>query len=343
MVRILSQKKTAKKVILTGDRPTGPLHLGHYVGSLRNRVQLQHDYQTYILIADQQALTDHWKTPEILQENIIEVTLDYLAAGISPETTTICVQSQLPEIAELTLYYLNLVTVNRLQHNPTVKTEIKEKGFAKSLPCGFLMYPVSQAADITAFKAHLVPVGADQKPMIEQTNEIVRNFNRIYRQQVLLECELLVPLRGGRLVGIDGQAKMSKSLGNAIYLSDSERQLKKKINQMYTDPQKIHLSDPGHLEGHVPFGYLDLFDPEQDKLQELKDHYQGGGLGDGTIKQHLFAVLNALLQPMRQERLRLAQDRGEVLALLKRGSARAREVTASTLGEVKAAMGLNYF
>ena len=332
-----------RKVILTGDRPTGPLHLGHYIGSLRNRVELQNDYQTYILIADQQALTDHWKTPEILQENIIQVALDYLAAGIDPESTTLCVQSQLPEIAELTLYYLNLVTINRLQHNPTVKTEIREKGFEKSLPCGFFMYPVSQAADITAFKAHLVPVGEDQRPMIEQTNEIVRHFNRLYKKQVLVECELLVPKVGGRLVGIDGKSKMSKSLKNAIYLGDSEKELKKKINQMFTDPQKIHLDDPGHLQGHVPFMYLDIFDSDTEKLQELKDHYQRGGLGDGTIKQRLFQVLNEKLSPIREKRAQLAKDKGEILSLLKKGTQKAREVTAKTLDEVKSAMKLHYF
>ena len=332
-----------KKVILTGDRPTGPLHLGHYVGSLQNRVQLQNDYQTYILIADQQALTDHWKTPEILQENIIQVTLDYLAVGIDPESATICIQSQLPEIAELTMYYLNLVTVNRLRHNPTVKTEIREKKIEKSLPCGFFMYPVSQAADITAFQAHLVPVGEDQRPMIEQTNEIVRNFNRLYGKDVLVECELLVPQVGGRLVGIDGKSKMSKSLGNAIYLGDTEKQLKKKVNQMFTDPQKIHLNDPGHLAGHVPFMYLDIFSAEGEKLQELKDHYQRGGLGDGVVKQKLFEVLNEQLAPIRKKREQLAGDKGEILSLLKRGTERAREVTEKTLDQVKSAMKLHYF
>ena len=249
-----------KKVILTGDRPTGSLHLGHYVGSLQNRVRLQNDYQTYILVADQQALTDHWETPEILRENIIEIMIDYMAVGLDLESTTICLQSQLPAISELTLYYLNLVTVNRLHHNPTVKTEIKERGFEKSLPCGFFVYPVCQAADITAFKADLVPVGEDQRPMIEQTNEIVRNFNRIYKQDVLVECDVLVPKLGGRLPGIDGKSKMSKSQGNAIYLGETEKQLKKKINKMFTDPQKVHIDDPGHLEGHIPFMYLDIFE-----------------------------------------------------------------------------------
>ena len=332
-----------KKIILTGDRPTGPLHLGHYVGSLCNRVQLQRDYQTYILIADQQALTDHWKTPEILQENIFQVMLDYLAVGIDPKVTTICLQSQLPAIAELTMYYLNLVTVNRLQHNPTVKTEIREKGLEKGLPCGFFMYPVSQAADITAFKAHLVPVGEDQRPMIEQTNEIVRHFNRLYGEGVLVECDILVPKEGGRLVGIDGKSKMSKSLGNAIDLGATEKQLRKKINSMFTDPQKIHIHDPGHLEGHVPFMYLDLFDPEKEKLEELKEHYQRGGLGDGTVKQRLFEVLNEKLAPIRQKRAELAEDRGEVLSLLKRGTELAREATGQTLGQVKSAMQLPSF
>ncbi|MCY4645251.1 MAG: tryptophan--tRNA ligase [Bacteriovoracales bacterium] len=328
----------AKKIILTGDRPTGPLHLGHYVGSLENRLRLQNDYQTYILIADQQALTDHWKTPEILKENIIQVTLDYLAIGLDPALVTICVQSHLPAICELTMYYLNLVTVNQLHHNPTVKTEIREKGFEKSLPCGFFMYPVSQAADITAFKAHLVPVGEDQRPMIEQTNEIVRHFNRLYGQDTLVECELLVPKVGGRLVGLDGKAKMSKSLGNAIYLGDSEKQLKKKINKMFTDPKKIHLNDPGHLEGHVPFMYLDLFDSDKETLKNLKAHYERGGLGDGEIKKRLFDILNEKLSPIRQKREELSKDKGEILALLRKGTDKAKEVTEKTLDEVKSAM-----
>ena len=331
-----------RKVILTGDRPTGPLHLGHYVGSLRNRVQLQYDYQTYILVADQQALTDHWETPGVLRENIIEIMMDYIAIGLDPKSTTICLQSQLPAISELTLYYLNLVTVNRLQHNPTVKTEIKERGFEKSLPCGFFVYPVCQAADITAFKAHLVPVGEDQRPMIEQTNEIVRNFNRIYKQDVLVECDVLVPEVGGRLVGIDGKSKMSKSQGNAIYLGETEQQLKKKINKMFTDPRKIHINDSGHLEGHVPFMYLDLFDPDKKKLAEFKDHYQRGGLGDGSIKQRLFEVLNEFLSPIRSKREELARDKAEILSLLKKGTQRAQEVTARTLQEVKSAMQIDY-
>ena len=332
-----------KKVLLTGDRPTGPLHLGHYVGSLKNRILLQHDYQSYILIADQQALTDHWQTPEVLQDNIIEITLDYLAAGLDPSLATICVQSQLPALPELTLYYLNLVTVNQLHHNPTVKTEIKERGFEKSLPCGFFIYPVSQAADITAFKANLVPVGQDQRPMIEQTNDIVRNFNRLYGQQTLVECDVLVPKVGGRLVGLDGKSKMSKSLGNAIYLGDTEKQLKKKINKMFTDPQKIHLQDPGHLEGHVPFAYLDIFDTNTQKRQELKDHYQKGGLGDGTVKNYLFEVLNEFLSPLRQKRKELAKDKGEILSILKKGTHKAREVTEKTLDQVKSAMKLSRF
>ena len=326
------------KVILTGDRPTGPLHIGHYVGSLKNRVHLQGEYDTYILIADQQALTDHWKTPGILRENIFQVMLDYLAVGMDPNSVTICLQSCLPALSELTLYYLNLVSVNRLQHNPTVKTEIREKGFEKSLPCGFFIYPVSQAADITAFKANLVPVGEDQKPMIEQTNEIVRNFNRIYGQDILVECDLLVPQQGGRLLGIDGKSKMSKSLENAIYLGDNEKTLKKKINKMFTDPLKIHVNDPGHVHGHIPFTYLDIFDPDKNKLEGLKEHYQKGGLGDGAIKQRLFEVLNEELAPIRKRREELSRNKADVLSLLKKGTEQAREVTEKTLDQVKRAM-----
>ena len=333
----------APKIILTGDRPTGALHLGHYIGSLKNRVQLQDEYQSYILIADQQALTDNWKNPAILKENIFEIMLDYLAVGIDPNRATICLQSQLPVISELTLYYLNLVTVNRLQHNPTIKTEIKERGFEKSLPCGFFMYPVNQAADITAFKAHLVPAGEDQKPMIEQTNEIVRNFNRIYKCEVLVECEILSPKgQGGRLTGTDGKSKMSKSLGNAIYLGDSEKQLKKKINSMYTDPLKIHIDDHGHIEDHAPFMYLDLFCPDSQKheIEELKLQYQQGGLGDGTVKSKLFEILNEKLAPIRERRKEFAQDRSEVLKVLQKGTQKAQEVTQKTLEQVKKAMQL---
>lgn len=332
-----------KKIILTGDRPTGALHLGHYLGSLQNRVKLQNEYKQYVLIADAQALTDNFDNPEILNENMIEVALDYMACGLDPEVTTICVQSALPEIAELTMYYLNLVTVNRLNHNPTVKTEIKQKGFEKSLPAGFFMYPVSQAADITAFKAHLVPVGEDQRPMIEQTNEIVRNFNRIYKTETLVECDILIPEVGGRLQGIDGKAKMSKSLGNAIFLGDSQKQLKKKINKMFTDPNKIHVEDPGNIENHVPFAFLDIFDQDKEKLKELKAHYQKGGLGDGEIKVRLFEILNEKLTPIRTKREELAKDRGEILNILKKGTAAAREVTAKTLDDVKSSMGINYF
>lgn len=333
----------SKKRILTGDRPTGPLHLGHYVGSLQNRVLLQNEYEQFVLIADAQALTDNYDHPEILNENMIEVALDYMACGIDSDVTTICVQSQIPEIAELTMYYLNLVTVNRLNHNPTVKTEIKQKGFEKSLPAGFFMYPVSQAADITAFKAHLVPVGEDQRPMIEQTNEIVRNFNRIYKTETLVECDILVPEIGGRLVGIDGKAKMSKSLGNAIFIGDTEKQLKKKVNKMFTDPNKIHIEDPGNIDEHVPFAFLDIFDEDKDKLQELKDHYKKGGLGDGEIKLRLFEILNEKFGSFRTKREELAKDRGEVLNILKKGTLKAREVTAQTLSDAKQAMGINYF
>ncbi len=331
-----------KKTILTGDRPTGPLHLGHYIGSLKNRVELQNDYNQFVLVADAQALTDNWENPKLVQENIIEVALDYLAVGLDPKKTTFVIQSMIPEIAELTMFYLNLVTVNRLQHNPTVKTEIKQKGFEKSLPCGFFMYPVSQAADITIFKAHLVPVGEDQRPMIEQTNEIVRNFNRIYKTNVFPEVEALIP-DIARLPGIDGKTKMSKSLGNAIYLGEESKSLSKKIKKMFTDPNKIHLEDPGTVEGHTVFTYLDIFDPDQEELESLKQQYQKGGLGDGTLKQRLDGILQDFITPIRTRREEFAKDKGEVLNQLREGSLKAREVAAQTMDEVKKAMHLKYW
>jgi tryptophanyl-tRNA synthetase len=334
------------KVILTGDRPTGKLHLGHYVGSLQSRVALQEDAETelFVMIADQQALTDNAKTPEKVQQSLIEVALDYLAVGIDPERTTVLIQSQIPQLPELMMYYLNLVTVARLHRNPTVKSEIQEKGFNESIPAGFFMYPVSQAADITAFKATHVPVGEDQKPMLEQTREIARDFNRIYNTETLVEPEIMLPPKGqGRLVGIDGRGKMSKSLNNGIYLSDSPDDIQKKVMSMYTDPNHIRVEDPGQVEGNVVFTYLDVFDENKEKVAELKEHYQRGGLGDVKIKRYLNEVLQEKLEPIRTRREEFAKDKEAVRDILKAGSEKAERVAAQTLDEVKAAMGINYF
>lgn len=334
-----------KTVILTGDRPTGKLHIGHYVGSLRERVKMQNSgkYDPYIMIADQQALTDNARDPEKIRRSLIEVALDYLAVGLDPEKSTIYVQSQIPALSELNMYYLNLVTVSRLERNPTVKAEIQQKHFDRSIPAGFLTYPVSQACDITAFKAKLVPVGDDQEPMLEQAREIVRSFNSIYGP-VLVEPEGVFPPKGqGRIPGLDGNAKMSKSLGNAIYLSDDEDTLRKKVMSMYTDPQHIHIDDPGHIEGNVVFTYLDIFAKDKDKVQEMKDHYRAGGLGDVKIKRYLFDVLDAELSPIRQRREEFAKDIPAVYDMLQKGSEKANQVAAQTLHEVKEAMGLNYF
>lgn len=334
-----------KKVILTGDRPTGKLHIGHYVGSLRERVKMQEsgEYDPFIMIADQQALTDNARDPEKIRRSLTEVALDYLAVGLDPAKSTLFVQSQIPALAELNLYYLNLVTVSRLERNPTVKAEIQQKNFNRSIPAGFFTYPVSQTADITAFKANLVPVGDDQEPMLEQAREIVRTFNSIYGE-VLVEPEGVFPPKGqGRIPGLDGNAKMSKSLGNAIYLSDDKDTLKKKVMSMYTDPNHIHVEDPGQVEGNVVFTYLDIFDKDTTKVQELKDHYRHGGLGDVKIKRYLMEVLNAELAPIRQRRAEFAKDLPTVMDMLKAGSDRANQVAAQTLDEVKDAMGLNYF
>lgn len=334
-----------KKVILTGDRPTGKLHIGHYVGSLRERVKMQEsgEYDPFIMIADQQALTDNARDPEKIRRSLTEVALDYLAVGLDPAKSTLFVQSQIPALAELNLYYLNLVTVSRLERNPTVKAEIQQKNFNRSIPAGFFTYPVSQTADITAFKANLVPVGDDQEPMLEQAREIVRTFNSIYGE-VLVEPEGVFPPKGqGRIPGLDGNAKMSKSLGNAIYLSDDEDTLKKKVMSMYTDPNHIHVEDPGQVEGNVVFTYLDIFDKDTAKVQELKDHYRHGGLGDVKIKRYLMEVLNAELAPIRQRRAEFAKELPAVMDMLKAGSDRANQVAAQTLDEIKDAMGLNYF
>lgn len=333
-------------IILTGDRPTGKLHLGHYVGSLKNRVKLQDDSnnEMYIMIADQQALTDNADNPKKIQESLLEVGLDYLGVGLDPSRSNIFIQSQIPQLPELTVYYLNLVTMSRLERNPTVKSEIREKEFGQSIPAGFFVYPVSQAADITAFKATHVPVGDDQKPMLEQAREIVRDFNRIYNTETLVEPELMLPPKGrGRLVGIDGKGKMSKSLNNGIYLSDSADEIQKKVMKMYTDPNHIRVEDPGQVEGNVVFTYLDIFDEDKEKVAELKEHYRRGGLGDVKIKRYLNDVLQDFLRPIRERREEYAQDPQYVLDMLKQGSEQAERVAANTLDEVKSAMGINYF
>lgn len=336
----------SKHVILTGDRPTGKLHIGHYVGSLKNRVALQNtgDYETYIMIADMQALTDNARDPEKIRHSLLQVALDYLAVGIDPAKSTILVQSQIPALNELTMAYLNLVSVSRLNRNPTVKTEIKQKAFGESVPAGFFIYPVSQAADITAFKADTVPVGEDQEPMLEQTREIVRSFNNIYGQQILVEPEGYFPPKGqGRIPGLDGNAKMSKSLDNAIYLGDSADTIQKKIMSMYTDPEHIHVEDPGHVEGNTVFTYLDIFADDTAKVADLKAQYQHGGLGDVKIKRYLNEVLQAKLEPIRQRRKQFAADETGVYDILKQGSERANQVAAQTLHEVRHAIGIDYF
>ncbi|MDF7672546.1 tryptophan--tRNA ligase [Lactobacillus sp. ESL0701] len=335
-----------KKVILTGDRPTGKLHIGHYIGSLKNRVMLQNSgkYRPFIMIADTQALTDNARNPEKIRNSLIQVALDYLAVGIDPEISTIFVQSQIPALFELTAYYMDLVTVSRLERNPTVKTEIGQKGFNDSIPVGFLNYPVSQAADITAFKASLVPAGDDQEPMIEQAREIVRTFNRVYNCDVLVEPKGYFPEDGsGRLPGLDGNAKMSKSLNNAIYLSDDAETVQKKVMSMYTDPDHIHVEDPGKIEGNTVFTYLDIFDPDKDKVAQLKEDYQKGGLGDVKIKRYLNKVLEAELAPIRERRAKFAEDEAAVYEMLIEGSKKANEVANETLQQVRSAIGLNYF
>jgi tryptophanyl-tRNA synthetase len=293
------------------------------------------------MIADAQALTDNYEHPEKVRDNVLQVMLDYLAVGIDPQKTTTFIQSMLPQLPELTMYYMNLVTVARVGRNPTVKTEIKQKGFGTSIPVGFFVYPISQAADITAFKASLVPVGEDQLPMIEQTNEIVRSFNRIYKKDVLVECKALVP-KIARLMGIDGKAKMSKSLGNAIYLSDSTEVLAQKVNSMYTDPNHIRVSDPGNVDGNVVFSYLDVFDPNNTEVQELKDHYRQGGLGDRVLKKRLLDILEAFISPIRARRQEYEKDSAAVMEILLKGTADAEQVAAQTLHEVKQAMFLEY-
>lgn len=343
-------------IILTGDRPTGKLHLGHYVGSLKNRAIMQNkgDFdKMYVMIADAQALTDNFNNPDKVRENIIEVALDYLSCGIDPNKVTIFVQSHVEQLTELMFYYMNLVTLSRLERNPTVKAEIKQKEFGASLPVGFLTYPISQAADITLFNANIVPVGEDQLPMLEQTREIVRTFNNYY-SEVLVEPKAVIPDNKicSRLPGLDGKAKMSKSLGNCIYLSDSEKDVKSKVMSMFTDPNHIQISDPGKVEGNTVFTYLDAFCvdddfseflPEYKNLDELKDHYRRGGLGDVKIKKFLNNILQKELSPIREKRKHYEQNIPEIFDMLLKGSEDAREVGAETLKKVKAAMGINYF
>lgn len=344
------------KIILTGDRPTGRLHVGHYVGSLKRRVELQNsgEYEKiYIMIADAQALTDNADDPEKVRENIIEVALDYLACGIDPEKSTILIQSQIPELTELSFYYMNLVTVSRLQRNPTVKTEIKMRNFETSIPVGFFTYPISQAADITAFQATTVPAGEDQMPMVEQTKEIVHKFNTVYGE-ALTEPNILLPENEAclRLPGIDGKAKMSKSLGNCIYLAEEPEEIKKKVMSMYTDPDHIKITDPGKLEGNTVFTYLDAFCkeehferylPDYANLDELKAHYTKGGLGDVKVKKFLNNVIQEELEPIRNRRHQYEKDIAYVYDILKQGSEEAQKAAAKTLSDVKAAMRINYF
>jgi tryptophanyl-tRNA synthetase len=330
-----------KKIVLTGDRPTGSLHLGHYVGSLQRRVKLQDETQQYVLIADVQALTDHYDDPEGVRRNIDEVMLDYLAAGLDPNKTTFVLQSQVPEIAELSVYFLNLVTLAHLQLNPTVKEEMRQKGYGNDVPAGFLTYPVHQAADITVFNADLVPVGEDQLPVIEQAREIVRSFNRIYGPVFVEPQAMLSEVR--RLPGIDGKAKMSKSLGNTIELKADAERIKQMVTKMYTDPLKIHVSDPGHLEGNVVFMYLDMFDSDKAGLTDLKDRYVKGKTGDVEAKKRLMAILDNLLAPMRERRATLEKDKKSLRDILQAGTAKARERTGDVMSKVRKALRVDYF
>ena len=350
------KKNNNPKIILTGDRPTGRLHLGHYVGSLKRRVELQNSGEfdkIFIMIADAQALTDNADNPEKVRQNIIEVALDYLSCGLDPSKTNIFIQSQIPQLTELTFYYMNLVTVSRLQRNPTVKSEIQLRNFEASIPVGFFTYPISQTADITAFKATTVPVGEDQEPMLEQAREIVRKFNSIYGE-TLVEPDILLPDNKAclRLPGIDGKAKMSKSLGNCIYLSDTPEEVKRKVMSMYTDPDNIRVEDPGKIEGNCVFTYLDAFSSEEDfkeflpdynNLDELKDHYRRGGLGDVKVKKFLNNVLQKQLEPIRNKRHEYEKDIPGVYEILRKGTEAAYEVAQQTLDEVKASMKINYF
>jgi tryptophanyl-tRNA synthetase len=328
-----------KPVILTGDRTTGPLHIGHFAGSLRNRLSFQSDHDQYLLLADSQALTDNAHDPGKVRRNVLEVALDYLAVGIDPDRTTICLQSHLPALAELSMLYLNFVTVARLERNPTIKDEIRARGFGRDIPAGFLCYPAAQAADITAFKATIVPVGEDQAPLIEQTNEIVRRINATAGAGILPEAKAVIP-KSGRLPGIDGKAKMSKSAGNAIPLSASPDEIRAAVRAMYTDSTHLRADDPGHVEGNVVFSYLDAFDDDLEAVEELKAHYRRGGLADRAIKARLEAVLQNLIAPIRQRRREIAQHPDHVLDVIRRGTDKARERTEATKRQVVEALGL---
>lgn len=338
----------SEKIILTGDRPTGKLHIGHFVGSLKNRVELQNSDKfdkIFVMIADAQALTDNARNPEKVRDNILEVALDYLAVGLDPSKTTIFIQSQIPQLPELAQFYANLVSISRLERNPTVKTEIKQKNFGEGVPSGFVFYPISQAADITAFKATTIPVGEDQAPMIELTREIARSFNQTYGE-VLVEPEMYLSAEGAsrRLPGIDGiNSKMSKSLGNGIYLADSFEEMSAKVMKMYTDPDHIRVQDPGKIEGNVVFAYLDVFGTDKEKITEMKAHYQRGGLGDVVVKRYLIEVLDEILRPIRERRAELAKNPEVVMEILRKGTLEAEKFAAQTLAEVKSAMKINYF
>ena len=329
-----------KKIILTGDRPTGRLHLGHYIGSLKSRVELQDKYNQYIMIADVQALTDNFENPQKVRDNVIELILDYLSVGIDPSKTTIFVQSLIPAIAELTVFYLNLVTVARLERNPTVKSELKLRKFSGGIPAGFLTYPVSQAADITAFGAHFVPAGEDQAPMIEQACEIVRKFNSIY-SETLIEPKIILS-KTPRLVGTDGKNKMSKSLGNTIFLSDSAEQIEKKVMSMYTDPNHLNINDPGNTKDNPVFIYLDAFGKDKEKIEAMKTHYEKGGLGDVKVKRYLNEVLQEMLAPIREKREELSKNKENIYKILADGTEKAKKVTSQTLDKVKKAMKIGY-
>lgn len=331
---------TKMRVILTGDRPTGKLHLGHYVGSLYSRVRLQNEYKQYVMIADVQALTDNFETPEKIVNNIWEVAKDYISVGIDVAKTTIFIQSQIPELAELTIYFMNLVNLGRLERNPTVKTELQHRGFLKEIPVGFLCYPISQTSDIAAFKADLVPVGNDQIPILEQANEIISRFNRIYNTNILKEVEPYLA-QTPRLVGIDGKAKASKSLNNAIFLADDPETIRQKVFSMYTDPDHIKISDPGKVEGNVVFAYLDAFHQDLEEVKSLKAKYEKGGLGDTTIKSLLNDVLQELLAPIRDKRAGLPDQ--EIKEILRQGTFDAKKVVENTLAEVRNVIGINYF
>lgn len=338
---LFGEKLMQKKIILTGDRPSGKLHLGHFCGSLKNRIKLQDEYDQFIIVADVQALSANFGNPEQMRSNIVEIVLDYLAVGIDPEKTTIFLQSMIPEIAELTVFFMNLVTVARLERNPTVKEELRNKGL-DSNTVGFFSHPISQAADITIFDANLVPVGQDQAPLLEQTCEIVDKFNRIYGQ-TLVRPEIMIPETGGRLPGIDGNAKMSKSLGNAIYLSDEPGVLKEKVMRMYTDPNHINVQDPGKIEGNVVFNFLDVFSPNKIMVEDLKAHYQQGGLGDVKVKTILFDTLEEIIAPIRQRRKVFEADKAQIFEILKIGTKKARTKAALTMERIKRAMGIDFF